>query len=105
MTRLLVEIEGLGKALLVAVSAMSTFKLVSKLMNMQIGKSKKMTLGKLLIDKKAYMMEKARTMGQKAQLAQEYIDFIEYDDIAFKNLNRCVYAPFIHVRFLHIELC
>ena len=69
----ILEIEGLGKVLLVAVSAMSTFKLVNALMNMQIGKSKKLTLGKLLIDKKAYMMEKARTMGQKAQLAQEYI--------------------------------
>ena len=69
----ILEIEYLGKALLIAVSAMSTFKLVNALMNMQIGKSKKLTLGKLLIDKKAYMIEKARTMGQKAQLAQEYI--------------------------------
>jgi hypothetical protein len=63
----------LGDGIMVVVGAMISYNLYSKIMNMQIGKSKKMTLGKLITDKKAYMIEKARTMGQKAQIAQEYI--------------------------------
>ena len=63
----------LGDGIMVVVGAMISYNLYSKIMNMQIGKSKKMTLGKFIVDKKAYLMLQMEAMGKKRVIAQEYI--------------------------------
>ena len=69
----IMELGGLGKAIMGITSALITYNFYQKLFNMQIGKSKKITLGKYILDSKVGKLLRLNTVHQKLLNVQNAI--------------------------------
>ena len=69
----IMELGGLGKVIMGVTSAIITYNFYQKLFNMQVGKSKKITLAKAIVDSKAGKFLKLNTVQQKLLNAQTMI--------------------------------
>ena len=69
----IMELGGLGKVIMGVVSALITYNFYQRLFNMQIGKSKKITLGKYILDSKVGKMLRLNTALEKLKNIQTMI--------------------------------
>ena len=69
----IMELGGLGKVIMGVTSALITYNFYQKLFNMQVGKSKKITLGKYILDSKVGKMLGLNTAKQKLMNIQTAI--------------------------------